>query len=41
MTTPNRPKVFIKKIMPVELLNQQVYSDPKLVLAIFENETNV
>jgi adenine-specific DNA methylase len=25
MTTPNRPKVFIEKIMPVELLNQQVY----------------
>jgi adenine-specific DNA methylase len=23
--TPNRPKVFIEKIMPVELLNQQVY----------------
>jgi adenine-specific DNA methylase len=25
MTTPNRPKVFIEKIMPVELLNRQVY----------------
>ncbi|MEQ9622484.1 DUF1156 domain-containing protein [Coleofasciculus chthonoplastes] len=25
MTTPNRPKVFIEKIMPVELLNKQVY----------------
>lgn len=25
MTTPNRPQVFIEKIMPVELLNQQVY----------------
>ena len=25
MTPPNRPKVFIEKIMPVELLNQQVY----------------
>jgi adenine-specific DNA methylase len=25
MTTPNRSKVFIEKIMPVELLNQQVY----------------
>lgn len=25
MNFPNRPKVFIEKIMPVELLNQQVY----------------